>query len=120
MADGSCGDEEECVGVRALEFVDNLRSEFVADFTRRINSAHETERGIDEFADEAGGRELAHPLEREDAIEVALGVASGIAEVPNAQLVVARIDWYAAIRGGLTMEAGLIAMRCTAEAHHRD
>ena len=89
MANGSCRDEEEGVGVCALELVHNLRSEFVADFARRINSAHESERGIGQFADEAGRFELADPLEREDAIDVALSVASRIAEVSHAEFVAA-------------------------------
>ena len=114
MANGSCRDEEEGVGVRALELVDNLRSEFVANFARGINSAHETERGIDEIADDACSRELAHPLEREDAVNVALGVASGIAEVTDAEIVAARIERDAAIRRILSMEARLIAIHDSA------
>ena len=50
------------------------------------------ERGIDQLADDAGRFELAHPLEREHAVDVALGVASGIAEVPHAEFVAARVN----------------------------
>src|ERR1700678_2713485 len=120
MADGSCGDEEESVGVGALEFVDDLRRELVADFARGINSAHETERGLDELADDAGRRQLAHPLEREDAVEVALGVTSRITEVPHAQLVAARVNRDTAIRRVLAMKAGLIAIHDSARTDHRD
>jgi len=120
MANRSCRDEKKSVGVRALEFVDNLRREFVTDFARRINSAHETERGIDEIADDAGRRELAHPLEREDAVDVVLGVASRIAEVPHAQFVAARVKRNAAIRRVLAMEARLIAIHDPAGTDHRD
>jgi hypothetical protein len=120
MAYRSCGDEKESVGVCALELVDNLRSEFVANFARGINSAHETERGIDEFADDAGRFELAHSLEREDAVDVALGVASRIAEVSHAELVAAGVTWDAAIRRVLTMEARLIAIHDSARTHQRD
>src|ERR1700720_4754677 len=120
MAYRSCRDEEESVGVRARELVDNLRSEFVADFARRINSAHETERGIDQFADDAGRFEFAHPFEREDAVDVALGVASRIAEVPHAEFVAARVTRDAAIRRVLAMEARLIAIHDSARTHQRD
>ena len=46
MANGSCRDEEEGVGVGAFEFADNLGSEFIADFARRINSALRRRRTI--------------------------------------------------------------------------
>lgn len=120
MAYRSCGDEEKCVGVRALELVDDLRREFVADFARRINSTHETERRIDEFADNAGGCELAHPLEREDAVDVALGVASGITEVPHAEFVAPRVNRDTSVRRVLAMEARLIAIHDSAGTDHRD
>src|ERR1700720_90061 len=120
MAYRSCRDEEESVGVRARELVDNLRSEFVADFARRINSAHETERGIDQFADDAGRFEFAHPFEREDAVDVALGVASRIAEVPHAEFVAAGVTRDAAIRRVLAMEPRLIAIHDSARTHQRD
>src|ERR1700719_3236514 len=120
MAYRSCRDEKESVGVRALELVDNLRSEFVTDFARGINPAHETECGIDEFADDAGRFELAHSLERADAVDVALCVASWIAEVPHAEFVAARITRDAAIRRVLAMEPRLIAIHDSARTHQRD
>ncbi len=63
---------------------------------------------------DAGRRELAHPLEREHAVDVALGVASWITEVPDAQLVAARVNRDAAIRSVLAMEARLIAIHDSA------
>src|SRR5271154_3511160 len=120
MAYGSRRHEEESVGMRALELVDNLWSEFVADFARRINSTHEAERRIDELADDTVGFELAHPCEREYAVGVALGVARRIAEVPHAQFVGACVDGNAAIRRVFAMEAGLIAIHYSARADQRD
>ena len=73
-----------------------------------------TERGIDEFADDSRRFELTHPLEREDAVDVALGVASGISEVPHAEFVAARITRDAAIRRVLAMEPWLIAIHDSA------
>ena len=109
-------DEKESVGVRTLELVDNLRSEFVADFARRINSAHEAECGIDEFADHAGRFEFAHPSDREHAVDV----ARGIAEVPHAKFVAARVKRDASIRRVLTMEARLVAIHDSARTHQSD
>src|SRR5580704_4938406 len=120
MADGSCGDEEESVGMCALELVHNLRSQFVANLARGINSAHETERGIDQPADDARRFELAHSLEREHTVDIALGVASGIAEVPHAEFVAARLTRDAAIRRVLAMEAWLVAIHDSARTHQRD
>src|SRR5271155_114577 len=120
MADGSCRDEEERVGVRTFKLVNNLRSELVANLARRIYSTHEAERGIDQLADHAGGRELAHSCEREDAVDVALGVARRITEVPHAQLVRHCVNRDAAIRSVLAMEARLVAIHDSARAEHRN
>jgi hypothetical protein len=120
MAYRSSRHEKESVGVRALELVHDLRSEFVANFARRINSAHEAECRIDQFADDAGCFELAHSIEWEDAVDVALGVASGIAEVPNAEFVAARVERDAPIRRVLPMKARLIAIHDSARTHQRD
>jgi hypothetical protein len=106
--------------VRTLELVNNLRSELVANFARRIYSTHEAEGGVDQLADHAGRREFAHSCEREHAVDVALGVARRITEVPHAQLVRARVNRDAAIRRVLVMKARLIAIHDSAGAEQRN